>query len=447
MSHILIVEDEPIIRESLLRLLEKQGHSVTATSCVADAIEESIHGYDLIISDIRLPGEPGTVLITKASPIPVLIMTSYSTVQSAVDAMKQGAIDYISKPFNHDEMLLVVDRALEKKNIERQNTILKQEVARDYPIDGMIGNCEPMKKVIDLINRVAPTDATVLILGETGTGKELVARAIHAQSSRKNNLLITVNCAAFAENLIESELFGHEKGSFTGALKLKKGLIEAANDGTLFLDEIGELPLEAQANLLRVLQENEVRRVVSTKTIKVNVRILIATHKNLKKMVAANLFREDLYYRLNVFELRLPPLRDRVKDIRQLADAILTKMCRRIHRKSIKFSEEAYEKLKHYHWPGNVRELENVIERAVILCISKTIQANDLGFTLTSVIDKPNTETLNGLDHPLSLDNYFINVVKQFQPQFNETELSKILGISRKNLWERRLRLNIPARE
>ena len=447
MSHILIVEDEPIIRESLLRLLEKQGHSVTATSCVADAIEESIHGYDLIISDIRLPGEPGTVLITKASPIPVLIMTSYSTVQSAVDAMKQGAIDYISKPFNHDEMLLVVDRALEKKNIERQNTILKQEVARDYPTDGMIGNCEPMKKVIDLINRVAPTDATVLILGETGTGKELVARAIHAQSSRKNNLLITVNCAAFAENLIESELFGHEKGSFTGALKLKKGLIEAANDGTLFLDEIGELPLEAQANLLRVLQENEVRRVGSTKTIKVNVRILIATHKNLKKMVAANLFREDLYYRLNVFELSLPPLRDRVKDIRQLADAILTKMCRRIHRKSIKFSEESYEKLKHYHWPGNVRELENVIERAVILCISKTIQANDLGFTLTSVIDKPNTETLNGLDHPLSLDNYFINVVKQFQPQFNETELSKILGISRKNLWERRLRLNIPARE
>ena len=447
MSHILIVEDEPIIRDSLLRLLEKQGHSVIAVSCVADAIEKSIHDYDLIISDIRLPGEPGTVLISKAAPIPVLIMTSYSTVQSAVDAMKQGAVDYISKPFNHDEMVLTVSRALEKTNIERQNNILKQEVARDYPIDGMIGNCEPMKKVIDLVHRVAPTDATVLILGETGTGKELVARAIHAQSSRKNNPLISVNCAAFADNLIESELFGHEKGAFTGALQLKKGLIEAANDGTLFLDEIGELPLEAQANLLRVLQENEIRRVGSTKTIKVNVRTLIATHKDLKQMVADKLFREDLYYRLNVFELNLPPLRERAADIQQLADVILTKMCRRIHRKEIRFSEEAYQQLSNYHWPGNVRELENVIERAVILCTDKMIQISDLGFATTPAIDATNSETLSRLEHPLSLDDYFIAVVKKFQSQFNETELSKILGISRKNLWERRLRLNIPSRE
>jgi len=447
MSHILIVEDEPIIRDSLLRLLEKQGHSVTAVSCVADAIETSIHDYDLIISDIRLPGEPGTVLISKAAPTPVLIMTSYSTIQSAVDAMRQGAVDYISKPFNHDEMVLMVSRALEKANIERQNTILKQEVARNYPIDGMIGNCEPMKKVIDLINRVAPTDATVLILGETGTGKELVARAIHAQSSRKNNPLISVNCAAFADNLIESELFGHEKGAFTGALKLKKGLIEAANDGTLFLDEIGELPLEAQANLLRVLQENEIRRVGSTKTIKVNVRILIATHKDLKQMVSDKLFREDLYYRLNVFELNLPPLRERAEDIQRLANVILTKMCRRIHRKAIQFSDEAYQQLDDYHWPGNVRELENVIERAVILCTDKLIHISDLGFKESLTTDSTETTKLDRLDHPLSLDDYFITVVKKFQSQFNETELSKILGISRKNLWERRLRLNIPARE
>ncbi len=447
MSHILIVEDELIIRESLSRLLQKQGHSVTAVSCVADAIDQSIHGYDLIISDIRLPGEPGTVLISKAAPIPVLIMTSYSTVQSAVDAMKQGAVDYISKPFNHDEMVLTVNRALEKSNIERQNKILAQEVARDYPIDGMIGNCEPMKKVIDLIHRVAPTDATVLILGETGTGKELVARAIHAQSSRKSHPLISVNCAAFADNLIESELFGHEKGAFTGALQLKKGLIEAANDGTLFLDEIGELPMEAQANLLRVLQENEIRRVGSNKTIKVNVRVLIATHKDLKQMVADKLFREDLYYRLNVFELNLPPLRERATDTQQLADVILTKMCRRIHRKAIRFSEEAYQQLNHYHWPGNVRELENVIERAVILCADKVIHTSDLGFKKPLTIDSAIKGKPDPVEHPLSLDDYFIDVVKRFQPQFNETELSKMLGISRKNLWERRLRLNIPARE
>jgi DNA-binding NtrC family response regulator len=374
-------------------------------------------------------------------------MTSYSTIQSAVDAMRQGAVDYISKPFNHDEIVLMVSRALEKTNIERQNTILKQEVARDYPIDGMIGSCEPMKKIVDLINRVAPTDATALILGETGTGKELVARAIHAQSSRKNNPLISVNCAAFADNLIESELFGHEKGAFTGALRLKKGLIEAANDGTLFLDEIGDLPFEAQANLLRVLQENEIRRVGSTKTIKVNVRILIATHKDLKQMVSDKLFREDLYYRLNVFELNLPPLRERAGDTQQLANAILTKMCRRIHRKAIQFSDEAYQQLSHYHWPGNVRELENVIERAVILCTDKVIHISDLGFKESLATDSTNTVKLDRLEHPLSLDDYFITVVKKFQPQFNETELSKILGISRKNLWERRLRLNIPARE
>jgi transcriptional regulator with GAF, ATPase, and Fis domain len=293
----------------------------------------------------------------------------------------------------------MVSRALEKANIERQNTILKQEVARDYPIDGMIGSCEPMKKIVDLINRVAPTDATVLILGETGTGKELVARAIHAQSSRKNNPLISVNCAAFADNLIESELFGHEKGAFTGALRLKKGLIEAANDGTLFLDEIGDLPFEAQANLLRVLQENEIRRVGSTKTIKVNVRILIATHKDLKQMVSDKLFREDLYYRLNVFELNLPPLRERAGDTQQLANAILTKMCRRIHRKAIQFSDEAYQQLNHYHWPGNVRELENVIERAVILCTDKVIHISDLGFkelnSVTTILD--DSDELNNI--------------------------------------------------
>ena len=447
MSQILIVEDEPIIRDSLSRLLEKQGHTVTAVSCVIDAEEKSLDNYDLIISDIRLPGEPGTTLIARAAPTPVLIMTSYSTVQSAVDAMKQGAVDYISKPFNHDEMVLTVSRALEKSIIERQNKILKQEVARNYPIDGMIGDCEPMQKIIDMVHRVAPTDATVSILGETGTGKELVARAIHANSTRKNNPLIAVNCAAFADNLIESELFGHEKGAFTGATQLKKGLIEAANDGTLFLDEIGELPLEAQANLLRVLQESEIRRVGSNKTIKVNVRVLIATHKDLRQMVTEKLFREDLYYRLNVFELCMPPLRERAADIQQLADAILTKMSRRIHKKSINFSDEAYQQLNSYHWPGNVRELENVIERAVILCTDQLIQANDLGFNAAPVAKTDGVETLDRLDHPLSLDDYFVTVVKKFQPKFNETELSKILGISRKNLWERRLRLNIPSRE
>ena len=443
MANILIVEDEPIIQQSLKRLLQRQGYDVTAVSSVPEAEENAINTYDLIISDLRLPGEPGTSLIARADPIPVLIMTSYSTVQSAVDAMKQGAVDYISKPFNHDEMVITVKRILERSFVEQQNTILQKEVARDYPVDGMIADCEPMLKVLDHINRVAPTEASVLILGETGTGKELVARAIHAHSDRGNHPLISVNCAAFAENLIESELFGHEKGAFTGALQTKKGLVESANGGTLFLDEIGELPLEAQASLLRVLQENEIRRVGSNKMISINVRILVATHKDLQSMVEDKLFREDLYYRLNVFELNLPPLRDRGADISKLADVMLTKMAQRTHRKNMTFTDDAYDLMKQYHWPGNVRELENVIERAVILCRESQIDVGDLA------INKKNTNgtSRHELDEKLSLDDYFVNFVKQYQSEYNETELARLLGISRKNLWERRQRLNIPARK
>ncbi len=444
MSNILVVEDEPIILESLTRLLERQGYLVTGVSSVAEAEEHSINQYDLIISDLRLPGEPGTTLITRAIPVPVLIMTSYSTVQSAVDAMKLGAVDYISKPFNHDEMIMTVKRILDCAITEQQNTILQKEVIRNYPIQSMIGNCESMLKVIEHISRVGPTDSTVLIVGETGTGKELIARAIHAQSTRKNQTLISVNCAAFAENAIDSELFGYEKGSFTGALQIKKGLIEAANGGTLFLDEISELSSEAQASLLSLLQDGEIRRVGSSQTIKLDVRILAATHHNLQQMAEDNLFREDLYYLLNVFELDLPPLRDRGSDIKMLADTILTKMSHRIHRKSITFDDKAYAELTKYSWPGNVRELENVIERAVILCSSLRIEADDLAL---SIADTAYRRPLSELEQQLSLDDYFVSFVKKFQSQFNETELAKMLGISRKNLWEKRQRLDIPSRK
>jgi len=443
-SNILVVEDEPIILESLVRLLERQGHHVTGVSSVPEAEEHSINTYDLIISDLRLPGESGTSLITRAAPIPVLIMTSYSTVQSAVDAMKLGAIDYISKPFNHDEMIMTVKRILDNAITEQQNTVLQQEVARDYPVKDMIGYCESMLQVTERINRVAPTDATVLILGETGTGKELVARAIHAQSNRNNHTLISVNCAAFAENLVESELFGHEKGAFSGALQMKKGLVETANGGTLFIDEIGDLPLEAQSGLLRVLENSEIRRVGSSQATKVDVRVLVATHKNLQQMVDEKLFRQDLYYRLNVFELELPPLRERGSDIKMLADAILTKMSHRIHRKSIVFNDKAYAELSKYSWPGNVRELQNVIERAVILCSGFRIEAEDLAH---SIADAAQQRPMSELEQQLSLDDYFVSFVTKFQFQFNETELAKMLGISRKNLWEKRQRLNIPSRK
>ncbi|MCP4389916.1 MAG: sigma-54-dependent Fis family transcriptional regulator [Gammaproteobacteria bacterium] len=444
MSNILVVEDEPIIQESLVRLLRRQGYDVTGVASVAEAEENSINMYDLIISDLRLPGEPGTELIMRAAPTPVLIMTSYSTVQSAVEAMKQGAVDYISKPFNHDEMILTVKRILEKSRCEQQNTLLKEEVARYYPIDGMIAHCEPMLEVVDRIRRVAPADTTVLIVGETGTGKELVARAIHSQSERRKQALVSVNCAAFAENQIESELFGHERGAFTGALEMKKGLIEAANGATLFLDEIGELPLDAQARMLKVLQDNEIRRVGSNKIIKINVRVLAATHKNLAQMVQEKSFREDLYFRLNVFEVNLPPLRERGSDIKLLADTILTRMARRTHRNSMAFDDAAYEQMSGYQWPGNVRELENVIERAVILKQNGRIEAEDLAL---NNVETDHQLPLYELENRLSLDDYFVSFVKKYQPQYNETELSRMLGISRKNLWEKRQRLEIPSRK
>jgi len=444
MSNILVVEDEPIIQESLLRLLQRQGHDVTGVASVAEAEENSINMYDLIISDLRLPGEPGTELISRAAPTPVLIMTSYSTVQSAVEAMKQGAVDYISKPFNHDEMILTVKRILDKTSVEQQNTILRNEVARNYPINGMIAHCDPMLDVLDRIRRVATTDTTTLIVGETGTGKELVARAIHSQSERRKQALVSVNCAAFAEHQIESELFGHERGAFTGALQMKKGLIEVANGATLFLDEIGELPLDAQARLLRVLQDNEIRRVGSNKVLKVDVRVLAATQKNLAAMVAQQSFREDLYFRLNVFEINLPPLRERGSDIKLLADTMLTKMTQRAHHKAMSFNDDAYEQMFRYQWPGNVRELENVIERAVILKPNGSIDAEDLALNnLATDHQLP----LYELENRLSLDDYFVSFVKKYQPQYNETELARMLGISRKNLWEKRQRLEIPSRK
>ena len=444
MSNILVVEDEPIIQESLVRLLQRQGHDVTGVASVAEAEENSINMYDLIISDLRLPGEPGTELIARAAPTPVLIMTSYSTVQSAVEAMKQGAVDYISKPFNHDEMILTVKRILEKTRVEQQNTILREEVARYYPIDGMVAHCEPMLAACDRVRRVAPTETTVLILGETGTGKELVARAIHSQSERRKQALVSVNCAAFAESQIESELFGHERGAFTGALEMKKGLIEAANGATLFLDEIGELPLEAQGRLLGVLQDSEIRRVGSNKIIKTDVRVLAATHKNLAQMVQDGNFREDLYFRLNVFEINLPPLRERGGDIKLLADTILTRMAQRTHRNAMSFDENAYQQLNLYPWPGNVRELENVIERAVILKQNGCISAEDLAL---NNVETDHQLPLYELENRLSLDEYFVSFVKKYQPQFNETELARMLGISRKNLWEKRQRLDIPSRK
>ncbi|PTQ87842.1 sigma-54-dependent transcriptional regulator [Agitococcus lubricus] len=467
MKNILIVEDEALIRSSLKRLLERHQYKVSEAGSVHEATANfRLDEFDLVITDVRLPGEQGTSLIELAKPTPVLIMTSFGTMKSAVDAMKQGAVDYISKPFDHDEMLLSIARILREQQLSKENDALKSQ-QKQANIAGIIGSCAAMQELFKRISRVAPMSSTVLVRGESGTGKELVARALHEESPRRERALISVNCAAIPESLIEAELFGYEKGAFTGANTQRKGLVEAADGGTLFLDEIGELPLEAQARLLRLLQEKEVRRLGATQTRSVDVRLVAATHRNLKQLAAEGRFREDLYYRLNVIELKLPPLRERGHDIIEIADKLLEKTCQRLHVPALSFDQDSVNAMLAYSWPGNVRELENAIERAVILAetslITPDLLAIELDFSAlvkeTPVFD-PNATipfyrdeipTLQeSVEEPTlgkgAADVDFQQFVLTYQDQLSETELAKRLGISRKSLWERRQRLGIPRR-
>ncbi|WP_312920639.1 sigma-54-dependent transcriptional regulator, partial [Stutzerimonas nitrititolerans] len=432
MPHILIVEDETIIRSALRRLLERNQYEVSEAGSVQEAQERfSIPGFDLIVSDLRLPGAPGTELIKLATGVPVLIMTSYASLRSAVDSMKMGAVDYIAKPFDHDEMLQTVARILGDREQARsapaqsgtgQPGATAQNTANGEI--GIIGHCAPMQDLFGKIRKVAPTDSNVLIQGESGTGKELVARALHNLSQRAKAPMISVNCAAIPETLIESELFGHEKGAFTGASAGRAGLVEAADGGTLFLDEIGELPLEAQARLLRVLQEGEIRRVGSTQSQKVDVRLVAATHRDLKTLAKLGDFREDLYYRLHVIALKLPPLRERGNDILEIAKAFLARQCSRMGSEAMYFSREAEQAIRHYPWPGNVRELENAIERAAILSESPEIDAELLGIDielseLDEDFDAPcaplGTGSNNEPTEDLSLEDYFQHFVLEHQ--------------------------------
>ncbi|NLC01076.1 MAG: sigma-54-dependent Fis family transcriptional regulator [Pseudomonas formosensis] len=460
MSHILVVEDEPIIRSALRRLLERHHYQVSEAGAVHEAVESyDLDDFDLIISDLRLPGEPGTELIRLAASTPVLIMTSYASLRSAVDSMKLGAVDYIAKPFDHDEMLQAVARIIET-NRRPEQTEREAPVAAEGPQDmGIIGASPAMQTLFKRIRKVAPTMSTVLIRGESGTGKELVARALHENSPRAHAPMISVNCAAIPETLIESELFGHEKGAFTGAVAGRTGLVEAANGGTLFLDEIGELPLEAQARLLRVLQESEIRRVGSVQSQKVDVRLVAATHRDLKALAHQGLFREDLYYRLNVIELQLPPLRERGDDVMLIAQALLARIGAGMNLPSLHFSPEAAEAIRRYRWPGNVRELENAVERAAILCDEDEITPDLLGIepdigqerssyaaTALESMRGPETSSTEPAEN-LSLEDYFQHFVLEHQEHMTETELANKLGISRKCLWERRQRLGIPRKK
>jgi two-component system, NtrC family, response regulator HydG len=448
MNKILIVEDEAIIRTALRKLLSRNRYDVQEAGSVKEATTKfQLNHFDLVISDLRLPGAPGTDLITLAGDTPVLIMTSYASLRSAVDSMRMGAIDYIAKPFDHDEMLTAVKRVL----IKREKAVATQKALaqEDHSvIAGMIGASPVMLELYAKIHKVAPTGATVLINGETGTGKELVAKALHYESPRRNAPLISVNCAAIPDTLIEAELFGHEKGAFTGASSQRDGLVAAADGGTLFLDEIGELPLEAQARLLRVLQEGEVRPLGSVESHKVDVRLVAATHRDLGKLAREGLFREDLYFRINVVQLKLPPLRERGKDILALTEIFMQRYCKQVGKPPLKLTPEAVQAVTTYHWPGNIRELENAIQRAVILC-----DGDELDHTLLDINPDKTIPSAQPVAAPapiaesledLSLIDYFQRFVLEHQDSMSETELARKLGVSRKCLWERRQRLGIP---
>ena len=457
MSKILIVEDEAIIRMALRKLLERHTYEVSEAGSVDEATNiYNPNEHDLVISDLRLPGQTGTELITLVHPTPVLIMTSYASLRSAVDAMRMGAVDYIAKPFDHDEMIATVRRILaeQPKDLSRDQS---QGKTLTNSQGEMLGSCAAMQELFSQINKVSPTQATVLIHGETGTGKELVARAIHTASQRETKPLICINCAAIPETLIESELFGHEKGAFTGAASQREGLVVAANHGTLFLDEIGELPLEAQARLLRVLQEGEVRPVGSTETRKVDVRLLAATHRDLSERCRQGQFREDLYFRLNVIQLHVPPLRERGDDMITLAESMVARYCESYGKAILSLSMAAKEKILQHNWPGNVRELENTMQRAVILCENNVeINADILSIEYTQATGDTSTMTsatpvaVNPASVPpqdLSLEDYFQRFVLDNQDKMSETELAKKLGVSRKCLWERRQKLGIPRKK
>jgi len=385
---ILVADDEQSMREFLDIMLKKEGYKVSLASNgeeVAKLVENDL--FDLALLDIRMPKLDGISTLKKikaSTPETVVIMiTAYASADTAIKAMKEGAYDYITKPFKVEEIKLIIKNALEKKNLQKENILLKQVVRDRFHFGNIIGQSHKMVALYDLLEKVSPTKTNILITGESGTGKELVAKAIHYNSPRKDKPFVTLNCGAIPESLIESELFGHMKGAFTDAIATKKGLFEVADEGTIFLDEISELPLLMQVKLLRVLQDKEFKRVGGTEDIRVDVRIIAATNKDLEEAVKEKRFREDLFYRLNVIQIKLPPLRDRKEDVQILANHFLQKYSQELSKPILKISPEALQILLNYEYPGNVRELQNIIERAVALESSQELTPHNLSSYLS----------------------------------------------------------------
>lgn len=412
---VLIVDDEESMRDFLSIMLHREGYQVdTAVDGAQAVVHLRDHTYDLVISDIKMPRMTGLELlkhIKERTPETVVLMvTAFSSTDDAVEAMKQGAYDYITKPFKNEEIRLIVKNALERRDLRRENLALKEVLGQRFSFEGLVGKSKAMQDVFNMVQKVASNPVRILITGESGTGKELVAKAIHFNSERRAGPFVPINCGAIPENLLESELFGHEKGAFTGAIKQKPGLFETAAGGTLFLDEIGELPALMQVKLLRVLQENEFRRVGGTKDLKADVRVLAATNRNLEDAVSEGSFREDLYYRFNVIRIDLPPLRQRREDIPVMIDFFWERFTGHTE---VHVAEDAMRRLIDYSWPGNVRELENVIERATVLGHDNELTLDCLPPNLVTGMSGSVTPLTEIPDSGMDLDAYLGEIEKE----------------------------------
>ncbi|MCK5837126.1 MAG: sigma-54-dependent Fis family transcriptional regulator [Desulfobacula sp.] len=454
MENILIVDDEKNYPMIIKELLQEEGYTSLTASSGMEALDIlNTELIDLVLTDVKMPGMSGIQLlkeIKKTNPdLPVIIMTAYGSVEKAVDAMHMGAYTFILKPFENQALIAYIAKAISVYRIVQENSLLREAISSRYSFDNIIGKSKPMQEIYEIIKKVAPSNASVLIEGESGTGKELVAKSIHYNSPRKSNPLIAVNCSAFAETLLESELFGHEKGAFTGAATLKKGRFELSDKGSLFLDEIGELPISLQVKLLRVLQEKTIERVGGTAAIPVDFRLIAATNKNLEDEVEKGKFREDLFYRLNVVRTIIPPLRERSEDIPLLVKHFIDKYTKDPHSASTVsgINPEAIKILYDYQWKGNVRELENIIERAVIFCNGTTITPSDLPLqvrqNMTSTLD------LNGIPEGMGLAETLTAVEKRMIQRAMKisgnvhTKAAQLLGIGKSGLNQKLKKFNL----
>lgn len=443
MDRILIIDDEKSILDLLSVVFKKEGYRVeTALSAKAALDFINNEDFDLILTDIKLPQMSGMrilkLVIEKDPHMPVVMITAYGTIKQAVEALKMGALDYVVKPFNLEELKIIVAQGLDKRRIQTENVLLKKELKEKYGLESMVGKSKEMLEIYSLIEKIAGTDSTVLVSGESGTGKEVAARAIHHQSSRRDKSFVSINCGALPENLLESELFGHVKGSFTGAIANKKGLFEIAERGTLFLDEVGEMSPWTQVKLLRSLQDKKIRRVGGTEEIPIDVRIIAATNQDLKRRIEEGKFREDLFYRLNVISLEVPPLRKRKEDIPILVSHFLEKYCVKMGRKMKRIPPRVMKIFESYPWPGNVRELENTIERIIAIEDRETITESSLPDDILTPQGEPerNYELVPGFDLNATIDEISRNFIQQALRRANGNlkETAELLGINYRSL-------------